>query len=224
MVDLATLREQNAKRWAKAKLIRDFEAVARRLVAAPAKSRYQAVSAWTQVPWPVIAVIHERECSQDFKRSIAQGDPFDLVSIHVPKGRGPFLSWEGAAVDALKSCPPYAARNPDWSIGGALTLLEQYNGLGYSERGLASPYIWSGTDQYSAGKYIRDGVYNPNIVDQQLGCAGLLKAMMALDPTITFTGATLTPVQPQPKPVPASPPAPSLWAVILSFIRAIFRR
>jgi hypothetical protein len=35
--------------------------------------------------------------------------------------------------------------------GGALTLLEQYNGLGYANRGLPSPYIWSGTDRYLKG-------------------------------------------------------------------------
>jgi hypothetical protein len=81
----------------------------------------------------------------------------------------------------------------DWSIGGTLTMLEEYNGLGYASRGRPSPYIWSGTDQYVSGKYVRDGVYDPNAVDQQLGCAGLLMAMMALDPTITFTGAKITP-------------------------------
>jgi hypothetical protein len=83
--------------------------------------------------------------------------------------------------------------NKDWSIGGTLTMLEQYNGLGYASRGRPSPYIWSGTDQYVSGKYVRDGVYDPSAVDQQLGCAGLLMAMMALDPTITFTGTKITP-------------------------------
>ena len=75
------------------------------------------------------------------------------------------------------------ARNTDWSIGWALTKLEEYNGLGYAARGLPSPYLWSGTDQYKSGKYVRDGVYDPNAVDSQFGCAGLLKAMAGLDPT-----------------------------------------
>jgi lysozyme family protein len=221
MTDLAGLTEANAKRWESAKLTRDFTGVARRLVAEPAKTRYQAVAAWTKVPWPVIAVIHERECSQDWSKSIAQGDKWNLVSIHVPKRRGPFRSWEDAAIDALTDCPPYAAQNKDWSIGGALTLLEQYNGLGYFARGIPSPYIWSGTDQYKSGKYVRDGFFDPSAVDQQLGCAGLLKAMMVMDQTITFTGAVLTPVPPTPaKPEPL--PHPGLGAFILSIIRAIF--
>ena len=154
-----------------------------------AKARYQAVSAKTGVPWAFIAVAHERECSQDWTGSLAQGDPWNRVSVHVPAGRGPFKSWEDAAVDALVNCAPHAARNEDWSIGGTLAMLEQYNGLGYAARGRPSPYIWSGTDQYVSGKYVRDGVYDPNAVDSQLGCAGLLLAMMALDPTITFPGA-----------------------------------
>ena len=65
-------------------------------------------------------------------------------------------------------------------------MLEEYNGLGYASRGVPSPYVWSGTDQYRSGKYVRDGVYDPNAVDSQLGCAGLLMAMMALDRSIDF--------------------------------------
>jgi hypothetical protein len=88
-------------------------------------------------------------------------------------------------------------------------MLEEYNGLGYASRDKPSPYVWSGTDQYVSGKYVRDGVYDPNVVDQQLGCAGLLMAMMSLDPTITFTGAIIKPVE-QPKPVPEKPVPPSI--------------
>src|SRR6266705_3463049 len=196
MTDLVALKAANAKRWANAKLIRDFMSVARHLVSPNAKPRYQAVSARTGVPWAVIAVIHERECSQDWTGSLAQGDPWNRVSVHVPAGRGPFRSWEEAAIDALVNCSPHAARNRDWSIGGTLTMLEQYNGLGYASMDKPSPYVWSGTDQYVSGKYIRDEVFDPNAVDQQLGCAGLLMAMMALDPTITFTGVVLTPSKP----------------------------
>lgn len=197
MTDLVALKTANAKRWAVAKLTRgpEFIPVAKRLVAA--KARYQAVEARTGVPWPFIAVTHQRESSQDWSRSLAQGDPWNRVSKHVPAGRGPFKSWEDAAYDALVNCGPYAARNKDWSIGGTLALLERYNGLGYLKRGLPSPYIWSGTDQYKRGKYVADGVFDPNEVDEQLGCAGLLMAMMQLDPSIKFDGSA-----PKVSPVP----------------------
>lgn len=186
MVDTAPLRAANVARWGKAKLTRgpEFVPVAKRLVAA--KARYQAVEARTGVPWVFIAVTHERESSQNWAKSLAQGDPWNRVSTHVPAGRGPFSSWEDAAYDALVNCGPYAARNKDWSIGGLLTKLEEYNGLGYYRRGIPSPYIWSGTDQYRAGKYVADGVFDPNTVDRQLGCAGLILAMMQLDPSIKF--------------------------------------
>jgi hypothetical protein len=106
------------------------------------------------------------------------------VSTHVPKGRGPFTSWEEAAIDALANCPPHAARWRDWSAGGALTLLESYNGLGYARHGLASPYLWAGTDQYSRGKYVADGRFDPQVIDLQPGCAALLRAMAELDASI----------------------------------------
>ena len=226
MTDLNVLTAANAQRWVEAKLTRDFAPVARRLVGSAAKTKYQAVSAKTGVPWALIAVIHERECSQDWAGSLAQGDPWNRVSVHVPAGRGPFRSWEEAAIDALVNCAPYAARNRDWSIGRMLAKLEQYNGLGYAARGRPSPYIWSGTDRYRSGKYVRDGVYDPNVVDRQPGCAGLLMAMMALDPTITFTGATIKPAISE-KPVTpsiANPAKGSIGAFIASIFNVIFRR
>src|SRR5262249_53479695 len=115
MVDLVALRAANANRWAHAKLTRgpEFAPVAQRLLAALAKQRYLAVSARTGVPWFVIAVIHQRECAQSWADSIAQGDPWNKKSVHVPAGRGPFKSWGDAAVDALVNCAPYAARNKD---------------------------------------------------------------------------------------------------------------
>jgi lysozyme family protein len=237
MTDLVALKQANERCWANAKLLRPrtFNAVARHLVDRSAKSRYQAVAAKTGVPWAVIAVIHERECSQDWTGSLAQGDPWNRASVHVPAGRGPFRSWEEAAIDALINCSPFAARNNDWSIGGTLTVLERYNGLGYASRGRPSPYVWSGTDQYISGKYIADGVYDPNAVDSQLGCAGLLMAMMALDPTITFTGVMITPPNVpsiRKSAIPALPNPPSIahpargsiGAFIANIFASIFRR
>jgi lysozyme family protein len=226
MPNTTTLKAANERRWANAKVTRNFVPIARRLVAA--KSRYQAVAARTGVPWPVIAVIHERESSQDWSRSLAQGDPWNRVSVHVPAGRGPFRSWEEAAIDALVNCSPYAARNRDWSIGGTLTKLEQYNGLGYAARGRPSPYVWAGTNQYQSGKYVHDGVYDPGVVDKQPGCAGLLMAMMAMDPTITFTGSTITPSASKPTsasaPIISNPAKGSLRAFVASIFSAIFER
>ena len=204
-----TLAIQNAARWQIAKVHTDrqaeFASVAKRLVAA--KDRYVEVARRTNVPWYVIAVIHEREAAQRWDRSIAQGDPWNKKSVHVPAGRGPFKSWEDAAVDALTNCGPRAAHCKDWSAGGALSLLESYNGLGYAHKGIPSPYIWSGTDQYVSGKYVRDGMFDPKAVDKQLGCAGLLLAMVALDPSISLPGNPVAVLAPQVVPPPAAKPA-----------------
>jgi lysozyme family protein len=71
MTDLAALAAKNAARWANAKLTRNFTGIAKTLVAA--KPHYQAVEAKTGVPWFIIAVIHERESSRNWTRSLAQG-------------------------------------------------------------------------------------------------------------------------------------------------------
>lgn len=184
-----TLQEQNTQRWNNMHIPADkgpaFAAVATRLTAPAAKARYQAVSTKTGVPWWFIAVVHEREASQNWNTQLGQGDPLNRKSTHVPKGRGPFASWEDGAVDALVNCSPFAAKNTDWSVGGALTMLEKYNGLGYYNKGVPSPYVWAGTDQYTSGKYVADGVYDPNTVDRQLGGAGLLKFMGVFDKGIS---------------------------------------
>ena len=187
MVDLGKLKAANQARWNAGRVLpewrRILDTVSHRLV--NAKARYQTVADETGVPWPVVAVIHQRESSQSWLASLAQGDPFDKVSIHVPAGRGPFPSWEAAAEDALMNCAPHLARWEDWSIAGTLTAIEQYNGLGYAALGRPSPYVWSGTDQYLSGKYIADGHYDPHAVDHQTGCAALLNRMTLLDPTIS---------------------------------------
>jgi len=187
MTDIPTLIARNGTRWGVAKTTRDFTHAAERLVAA--KSRYATIETKTGVPWFIVAVIHEREADQEWTANIAQGDPWNETSVHVPAGRGPFNSFEDAAVDALTNCAPHAAKWKDWSAGGALTLLEMYNGLGYAARGLPSPYIWSGTDQYKSGKFVADHVFDPNEVDVQLGCAGLILAMAEIDNSMAFAGA-----------------------------------
>ena len=186
---ISSLTAKNASRWSSAKLTRSSEFLKPAKTAIANKERYLSIAKRSSMPdiaWVFIAVSHYRESSQNFSKSLAQGDPWNSISTHVPKGRGPFKSFEDAAIDALVECAPYAARLKDWSIAGMLTNLERFNGLGYANKGIPSPYIWSGTNQYSSGKYIADGVFDPNAIDEQLGCAGLILTMMSLDQTIRF--------------------------------------
>lgn len=174
----------NLDRWNRAKFTRasQIEAMAAKIRAN--RARYDAVAAKTGVPWDVIAVIHSRESSCNFAGVLHNGEHIigtGRKTTLVPKGRGPFSTWEGAAIDALVNCAPYAARNKDWSLGNTLDLLEGYNGLGYRKKGLPSPYLWAGTDQYTKGKYVADGKFDPNAVDQQLGAAAILMALRGKD-------------------------------------------
>lgn len=184
-VDVPALRITNAKRWANVKPTRNVVAIAKNLVVS--KARYQAVEAKTGVPWYVIAVIHERESSQNWTRSLAQGDPINAYSRHVPAGRPPG-TWEAVAIDALCNCGPFLSRKKWRDAGEILTNLELYNGVGYANKVRPSPYLWAGTNQYVSGKYIADGVYDPSHVDTQPGTAALILAMMALDPSIKLGG------------------------------------
>jgi lysozyme family protein len=195
MTDIPRLIAANAARWPQCVILKkraaEVAALARRLVAA--KSRYQKISTSTGVPWFDIAVIHQREASQDFACSIAQGDPWNDISTHVPRGRGPFASFEDAAIDALVKCAPFAARWRDWSAGGTLTLFELYNGPGYENfHHEASPYNWAATNLEMWGKYTSDGHWSAQVWDTQIGCAAMLKAMMVADPTIEFSSEVKT--------------------------------
>lgn len=212
MTDIAQLKIRNGARWAgmhmRANRIAAFDATAARLCDATAKARFQGVTdrlvvlGYQPVPWWFIAVVAEREYGGPprWDRQLGQGDPLSQVSRHDPKGRGPFLShpedttpgndaWTRGCLDALIDCGPWAAKWTDWTPGGALTLLEEYNGLGYAAHGVPSAYVWSGTDQYVSGKYVADHDYRANVVDVQEGCAPIIARMMALDPSVVFTEA-----------------------------------
>lgn len=167
----------NQQRWSLAKFTRSTQINAQAAKIEASRARYEAVAKATGVPWDVIGVIHYRESSLDFRGVLHNGQKIigtGKKTTLVPKGRGPFSTWEEAAIDALMNAGPKIGQNKDWSIAGTLDALERYNGLGYRSRGLPSPYLWAGTDQYVKGKFVADGKFDPNHVDQQLGVAALL--------------------------------------------------
>jgi lysozyme family protein len=146
------------------------------------KSRYQAIETKTGVPWWLIAVLHRRESDANFNTYLGNGDRLDRPTHDVPRGRGPFASFEDGAVDALHLDGLDQVK--DWRLEKALYYCEIFNGTGYNNRGLPSPYVWGGTNIQKPGKYVSDGVWNSRTWDSQPGCAPMIKAMMQLDPTI----------------------------------------
>ncbi|MGA1801493.1 peptidoglycan-binding protein [Rhizobium sp. HT1-10] len=181
----------NLDRWNLAKFTRSEQIEAMSAKISANRARYDAVSIKTGVPWDVIAVIHSRESSCNFAGVLHNGEHIigtGRKTTLVPKGRGPFGTWEDAAIDALMNCAPYAGKNTDWSLANTLDLLESYNGLGYRKKGLPSPYLWAGTGQYTSGKYVADGHFDPGVVDQQIGAAAILiclRGRAAVQPAAT---------------------------------------
>ena len=137
---------------------------------------YREVSIATGIPWYLIGAICERESSQNFNCYLHNGDPLfsssgaPLKTIHVPKGKGPFQSWQGAAIDALGM-----HHDVQWTMDVMLDWAEKYNGLGYRHKGFPSPYLWSGTSEYKSGKYTSDGVFSATAIDKQPGVAAMFK-------------------------------------------------
>lgn len=143
--------------------------------------RYKEVSHHFPNPglkWWFVAVIHEMECSQNFNRHLHNGDRLINRTINVPAGRPikgiPPFTFTESAIDALEL--KGADKITDWSIGNILYFLEGYNGYGYEKyHHINSPYLWSGTNHYTKGKYIADGKWDENAVSKQVGVAILLK-------------------------------------------------
>jgi lysozyme family protein len=145
------------------------------------KQRYLDVQTATGVDWIFIALTHNMECSGDFTKHLYNGDPLTARTVRVPAGLpkegNPPFTWETSAVGALKHKGLDKFRPQDWTIELMLYQCEGFNGYGYRGRGINSPYLWSMTNHYTKGKYVKDGVYDVNAVSEQLGCAVLINAL-----------------------------------------------
>ena len=144
---------------------------------------YKRLEEKTKVPWRLIGLIHYRESNCNFSAHLHNGDPLYEKTINEPKGRpltgiAPY-SFEFSAIDALTI--DGLTNIDDWDIETISYFLEKYNGFGYRLRGVNSPYLWAGTSNYTKGKYTSDKVYNPKVIDKQLGAMGILKTLMDMD-------------------------------------------
>lgn len=137
--------------------------------------RYKAISKATGVPWPLIAVLHRRESDADFGTYLGNGQRLDRRTTIVPKGRGPFKTFEAGAIDALNI--DGLSKVKDWRLEKMLYFCETFNGWGYAYHGLPSPYVWGGTNIQRPGKYVSDGHWNRHVMDVQPGCAPILAAI-----------------------------------------------
>ncbi|MDZ8053681.1 MAG: hypothetical protein RMX68_007875 [Aulosira sp. ZfuVER01] len=154
------------------------------------RPRYQGLQQKINVPWYFIAVIHNMESSLLFTRHLHNGDSLKKRTINVPSGR-PIAkpingweagyTWEESAIDALTLKEFDQVK--DWSLAAQLWQLERYNGFGHRQYHpeVLTPYLWSGTNLYSKGKYKSDGKWDANAVSVQIGIAALLKILIKVE-------------------------------------------
>ena len=226
MATFSARRAEYAALWASAVVRPDrmpeVRARARQIMAA--RPRYDPVSKATGVPWFVIGILHSMECSLSFNKHLHNGDPVTrggkpAATVRVPKGRGPFASWEESAIDALKY--DKLDKITDWSVERIAFALEKFNGFGYLNKGVHSPYLWSATTAYEKGKYVQDGVWSSVAVSQQSGGMAILKALIELDPSQVDIDAgakaeevwAKTPTPPATSSVSEAPKSKSVWAI-----------
>lgn len=154
------------------------------------KERYEGVAQTLAngIPWWFIGITHFMEAGHKYPKHfnfhLHCGDPLTARTFHVPKGRpiappiageGKSYTWEESALDALKFMK--YDKVADWGIENCLVLFERFNGMGYKKKGVPSPYLWSFTTFYTAGKYVLDGKYDPNAVSKQPGTAAIMKVL-----------------------------------------------
>ena len=154
------------------------------------------------VPAIWLACVGEREDGANILHSyFGNGDPLDKPTKDVPRNRGPFQTFEAGLEDALQydhiPMPGVTWTWPLFAYKG-----EAWNGFGPRNKGKHSGYLWAGTNIYTGGKYIRDNVWDPTTVDEQLGIIPVARCMVEIDPTLDIPGWPGTIAVPPPMAVP----------------------
>lgn len=221
--------------WSKMSVTKRAEAS--RQVALIVKNRavYEDISASCGVPWFVLGLLHLREagpqdvgrwlcCLHNGEKIIGTGRKTAIV----PKGVGPFTTFKAAALDAVRR---EGLDKIDWAKDGVAYVAfasETFNGFGYRNHGIPSPYLWGGSSVQRSGKYVSDGVFSATAMDPQIGTMTLLKVGVE-DFGFTFVGSTpvVKPSPSAPATKPAAPgqtgPKPNIWVVIGNLLSAFFK-
>ena len=190
--------------------------VAQKLIADNRMPIYQRESAATGVPAALLAALDERESGANLSRALGQGDRWDQVSTHVPKGHGPFTSKVEADIHYIRY-DHLDDNSAPWSWPYVCWKGEAWNGFGPRGKGIHTGYLWAGTNHYSRGKYVADGKWDAAFVDKQLGIIPVMKRIIEYRPDLAFDqfpGGLPMPVKPQitPEGIGASHLGDVAWA------------
>ncbi len=214
------LRPEYRNLWAEMEVIKEAQANAQARKIIASKAKYKAVEAETTVPWFVVGCLHMRESNGNFNTYLGNGQPLNMVTTIVPKGRGPFPSFLAGAVDALAI--EGLDKITDWGPEHVAYAAEKFNGFGYRHpsRDIPSPYLWGGTSVQKPGKFVADGVYDLSVMDTQLGAMAVLKQIMLLDVEARFKQAAPQPAPKAPKDTPLSPRADDNEAEVKPLVKS----
>ena len=142
------------------------------------RARYERVSARTGIPAGLVAALHWRESSGNFGTYLHQGDPLGKPAVNWPTNIPVFTDWEEAAVHALQQKSwlqdELGIKSDTTDVAAVATFAEGYNGYGYRYKDVNSPYVYSGTNAYTQGKYVADGRFSRTARDQQTGVLPLM--------------------------------------------------
>jgi len=183
---------------------------AKKILLSQNMDRYEAACQGTMIPPAFMGALDLRECECDPRAALGQGDPWNRVSTHVPRGCGPFSSW----ITAAKFYAHYDHLDDNtqpWTMEYAMWKGEAWNGFGPRAHGRRSGYLLSGTSLYDppaglGGKYVADDEWSGNTVDQQIGIVPVLLRIFQLRPSFALTA--VLPVVTAPPLIPAPGPSP----------------
>jgi lysozyme family protein len=146
------------------------------------QGRYTAIGDENDVPWFMVAVIHSLEGDLDFGTHLHNGDSLTRRTVNDPAGRPPGhpppFTFEESAKDALAFDRMNVNLEP--SFAGICFKLEGFNGFGSRFRGIHTPYLWSFSNHYIAGKFTSDGHFDPTAVSKQCGGAVILRRLLEM--------------------------------------------
>jgi lysozyme family protein len=152
------------------------------------RSVYAEVGQRARVPTALLMALNYREDSGRLDCYLGNGQPLNHRTTIVPIGRGPFPNWVAGALDALHldGLDKVADLPGGWTWARLCFEAELWNGFGYRARGIPSPYVFGATNAQRPGKFPRDHVFDPTMMDPQLGVVAIILGLIELDPSLSL--------------------------------------
>lgn len=152
---------------------------------------YQMLSARTpnKIPAAFLMALSEREMSGNVHCYLGNGQSLTHRTTLVPADRGPWLQpWpENFIIGALDALTLDGLTSiTDWTLARSAYEAEIWNGPGYRNRGLPSPYVFGATTVQRPGKFVRDRVFDAEVMDPQLGVIAIIEELFHLKPELVF--------------------------------------